>query len=221
MDNNNRRYKRYAVTGIHGNVLNTSDLEVLNISISGAAVETRRRLELNRGYTFKIKYKDKYLTLRGCVVWATLFSKEDEDSKNVVPVYKAGIKFVETLGEKTDMLLDFIEENKIKMIENRSMGMRFKVGGVRDMKLDFPYSYTVKKLSQGGMLIETEYCLDLNSRHDIELYLGEHELNIEGRVANCEENLSDGVAKYDAGIEFITMSDEDRGILKDFLNTLD
>jgi hypothetical protein len=216
----NRRYKRHAVEGVYGNVLSTTGLKVLNISISGAAVETARRLELNRAYTFKIKYKDRYFTFRGRVVWATLFSKEDKDSKNIIPVYRAGIRFTETLSEKTDMLLDFIENNKIRMLENRSLGMRFKIENPEDVKLDFPFSYTVKKLSQGGMLIETEHALNVNSSHDIELYLGGHKLNIVGRIANCEKSVSEGFARYDVGIEFLTMSDEDEDLLKSFLNTL-
>ena len=90
-NNDNRRYKRYVVDGIHGNLLYSSDLEVLNISIDGAAIETTKRLELNREYTFKIKYKDVNLTLKGRVVWAILISKEKKDSKTAIPVYRAGV----------------------------------------------------------------------------------------------------------------------------------
>jgi hypothetical protein len=218
---NKRRYRRRAVEGIYGNVLSTAGVEVLNISISGAAVQTARRLELNRAYTFKIKYRDRYLTFRGRVVWATLFSRVDRDSKNIVPVYRAGIKFTETLSEKTEMLLDFIEDNKVRVLENRSLGMRFKIERPEDVKLDFPYSYTVKKLSQGGMLMETEHALDINSIHDIELYIGGHKLNIVGRIVNCGNCASEDFAKYEVGIEFLTMSDEDRNSLESFLNTLD
>ena len=52
-----RRHKRYAVEGVHGNVLHPSDLEILNMSIDGAAIETSKRLDINREYTFKIKHK--------------------------------------------------------------------------------------------------------------------------------------------------------------------
>jgi hypothetical protein len=216
-----RRYKRHSVEGVHGNVLSTSELEVLNISISGAAVETARRLELNRAYTFKIKYKNRYLTLRGRVIWATLFSKEDRDSKSMIPVYRAGIKFTETLSEKSEMLLDFIEDNKVRMLENRSLGMRFKIEKPEDVKVDFPYSYTVKKLSRGGMLVETAHALDVDSVHDIELFIGGQELNIVGRIVNCGQCVSEDFAGYDVGIEFLTMPDEDRDLLDSFLNALD
>lgn len=74
--NESRRYRRYVVEGIHGNVLYTSDIEVLNISIDGAAIETPKRLELNREYTFKILFSGGVLDLKGRVVWAILISKE-------------------------------------------------------------------------------------------------------------------------------------------------
>ena len=84
-DGNKRRNKRHVVEGIEGNVLYTSDIEVLNLSIDGAAIETAKRLELNREYTFKIKYHDSFISLRGCVVWAILVSKVDKNNRSRYP----------------------------------------------------------------------------------------------------------------------------------------
>ena len=39
----NRRNPRHIVEDIHGNVLYTSDIEVLNISVDGAAIETAEK----------------------------------------------------------------------------------------------------------------------------------------------------------------------------------
>jgi hypothetical protein len=115
----------YIVDGIQGNVLYPADLEVLNLSIDGAAIETTKWLDLNREYTLKIKYKDVILNLRGRVVWAILTSKKKRGSDEVIPVYRAGVRFTDTLSEKTTMLINFIEENKIRTLEKRL------VGGVR------------------------------------------------------------------------------------------
>ncbi len=218
--NDNRRNKRYIVEEIQGNVLYTSDLELLNISIDGAAIETTKRLELNREYTFKIMYKDTFLNLRGRVVWAILLSKEKKNSKAVIPIYRAGIRFTDVLSEKANMLLDFIEENKIQAVENRLGGERFKIANPRNIKIDLPHKYNLKKISLSGMLVETEYPLDLNSHYDIELFLNETVMNIVGRVANCRRNDSDEGNKYDIGIEFIEISDNDKEFLKNYLNTL-
>jgi hypothetical protein len=219
--NEERRNKRYIVDGIQGNVLYPADLEILNISIDGAAIETTRWLDLNREYTLKIKYKDIILNLKGRVVWAVLTSKEKKGSGEVIPVYRAGVRFTDTLSEKTTMLINFIEENKIKTLEKRLVGVRFKVATHQDTKIDYPYKYEVKKMSLSGMLVETEYTLDLNSNYDIELFLTDNVLNIIGRIAYREKIDSGNGFKYNIGIEFVEMSDNDKGLLKEFLNTLE
>lgn len=220
-NNDNRRYKRYFVDGMHGNLLYSSDLEVLNISIDGAAIETTKRLELNREYTFKIRYKDANLTLKGRVVWAILISKEKKDSKTAIPVYRAGVAFADTLSEKANMLLDFIEEHKIKTFKSRLGTVRFKISNTDNIKIDLPYRYKVKKISLAGMLAETEYPMEIDSDHDIELFLNDNVINIVGRIANCEKLEGGKIVIYNTGIEFMQMSDRDIKLLENYLETLE
>lgn len=214
-----RRYGRYDVEEIHGNVFYTSDLDILNISVDGAAIETIKRLAVNREYTFKIKYRDTFLNLRGLVVWELLISKESKDSKTFTPVYRAGIRFADTLNEKAKILMDFIAENKAKAFEHRLGGMRFIVGNSEDVKIEVPYEYLVKKLSLSGMLVETGYPFDLESHHEVEILLNGYILKITGRIAYCKKIDESDIAKYDIGIEFVNISDDDKRILSDFLKT--
>jgi c-di-GMP-binding flagellar brake protein YcgR len=216
-----RRHKRYIVDGVQGNILYPSDLEILNISLDGAAIETRKWLDLNREYTLKIKYKDTILNLRGRVVWAILTSKGKRGSEEMIPVYRAGVKFTDILHEKTNILLNFIDDNKVRTLERRLTGVRFKIATPEDAKIDYPYKYEVKKISLSGMLAEIENLLDLNVQYNIELVLNENVLNVVGRVVNCTEIKSESSVKYDVGIEFMKVSDDDRKFLKDFLNTFE
>ena len=218
---NQRRHKRYSVEGIRGNVLYTSDIEVLNISTDGVSVETARRLELNREYTFKVRYKDTFMDLRGRVVWAVLTSREQKNTGTFLPVYRAGIKFTDALSEKADLLRKFIKENKVKALETRLGGARFRIANSEDVKIDLPRKYEVKRVSMSGMLVETGYPLALDSHHRIELFLNEETMHFTGRVAYCEAFDEGGASAYDIGIEFIEMSDGDRESLKDFLDGLE
>jgi PilZ domain len=220
-DSDKRKNKRYAVEGISGNVLYTSDLEVLNISIDGAAIETSKRLELNREYTFKIKHRGSFLNLKGLIVWATLVSKMNKATGTITPVYRAGIRFTDTLSEKAKTLHQFIEDNKVTSLEQRLGGVRFQISTDETVKIDLPHEYKVKKISLSGMLVETSYPLELDSRNNIELFLNEHALQIIIRVANCKDITIDGITKYDIGIEFLEMSEQDEDILQNFLNTLE
>ncbi len=216
-----RRYRRYVVEGIHGNVLYTSDIEILNISIDGAAIETPKRLELNREYTFKIHFSGGVLDLKGRVVWAILISKEIKGSSTPVPLYRVGVKFSDTLSEKAQILIKFIEENQDRTIEKRLGGVRFKLSANEKVKIDYPQKYLVKKISQAGMLAETEYPLDEGSRYDIELFINEHAVQIIGKISNCEKFDSGGVSKYNIGVEFVEFSDEDKALIKGFLESLE
>ena len=222
MDQNgeNRRCKRYEVGGIRGNVLNTTDVDVLNISIDGAAIETPRRLEINREYAFKIRSENSFLQIKAQVVWAVLVSKGAKGSRTATPVYRAGLKFTEVLSEKADTLRHFIEENRAEPYEHRLEGVRFTIASSNKVKLEYPYEYKVKKISLSGMLIETEYPLAPGSEHVIELFICDEEVNIVGRVVNCERSDSEPGVRYDIGIEFVTVLAEDKLILKKFLRTV-
>ena len=220
-DGDNRRNKRHVVEGIEGNVLYTSDIEVLNLSIDGAAIETAKRLELNREYTFKIKYHDSFISLKGGVVWAILVSKVDKNTGAVTPVYRAGIRFTDTLSEKASMLLQFIEDNRIKKRENRLGGVRFNISCDGHMKVDLPHEYKVIKISLSGMLAETEYPLVIESHYNIELFINSHNLKIVGRVVYIKEVVVDNAVKYEIGIEFFEISEDDERILQEFLDTLE
>jgi hypothetical protein len=218
---NKRRNKRHVVEGMEGNVLYTSDIEVLNLSIDGAAIETAKRLELNREYTFKLKYHDSFISLRGRVVWAILVSKVDKNNGAVTPVYRAGIKFADTLSEKANMLLQFIEDNRIKKRENRLGGVRFNISSTEHMKVDLPHEYKVIKISLSGMLVETECPLVIESHYNIELFINDHNLKIVGRVAYSREVVVDNAVNYEIGIEFFEISEDDERILQEFMDTLE
>jgi hypothetical protein len=216
----NRRHPRYIVEDIQGNVLYTSDIEVLNLSVDGAAIETARRLEVNREYSFKINYKELSLSLKGSVVWALLTSRAKKNTQFSVPVYRAGIKFTDVLSEKAEALLKFIEENREKKTGTRLGGIRFKIANAKNITVDLARKYSVKKISLSGMLVETEYTLSLDDRYDIELFLNGDAIAIVGRIAYCRKSDAD-LSHYDIGIEFVTLTDSDKEVLQRFLGMLE
>lgn len=219
--NENRKNKRYVVEGLQGNVLYTSDIEVLNISIDGAAIETPRRLEINREYTFKLKFGENTLNLKGKIVWAFLISKENKQTGSVMPVYRAGIRFTDTLSEKAGLLQDFINQNRTRRLENRLGGVRFKLTGNKTMQVDVPHEYKVKKISLSGMLVETGVPLEIDSQCELELFVNSHNLKILSKISNIREIADNGITKYEIGIEFLKMSEHDEDILISFINSLE
>ena len=90
-----RRHKRLIVKRVRRNVLHSSNSKVINISVCGVAIETTKRLEINREYSLKINYKGNPLRLKCRVVWV-LTQVEKKESGDVIPIYKAGMEFNES-----------------------------------------------------------------------------------------------------------------------------
>ena len=90
-----RRHKRLIVKRVRRNVLHSSNSKVINISACGVAIETTKRLEINREYSLKINYKGNPLRLKCRVVWV-LTQAEKKESGDVIPIYKAGMEFNES-----------------------------------------------------------------------------------------------------------------------------
>jgi hypothetical protein len=216
-----RRSKRYNVDTIHGNLLYSADINIVDISLGGVAIETSKRLNISKEYSLKIKYKDSILNLRGIIVWSLLSRTKTQKTGEVIPVYKAGMKFAHSMDEKTRELMKFIEENKTETIEKRMLAVRFKIKKVDDAIIDHTYEYKIKQISLSGMLIETDNSFDVESRCVMELVLDNSTLSLVGRVVNCVEFTTENIILYHIGIEFVEISDEDKSYLKGFLDSLD
>lgn len=220
-DRENRRSRRFKVDGIHGNMIFSSDINIVNISIDGASIHTTKRLALDREYNLKIKYRDTTLNLKGIVVWSVLSHTEARKSGEVVPVYKAGLRFTNVLNDRSSGLMKFIDDNKTESIERRVVGVRFKVKNEDGSLIDYPYEYHVKKLSLSGMLIETEHVFQVDSCYDMAINLTSRPISLVGRIVNCVEFKGEEAVTYDTGIEFMHIADEDRNLLKEYLKVLE
>jgi len=214
-----RKHKRYSVERVQGSIHSLSDLNVTDISIGGMAIETAGRLDINREYTFKIKDKDALINLKGCSVWSFLGQIEEKSTGSLIPVYRTGVKFTDLLNGRANILLNFIEDNKMSTSERRLRGTRFKVANSENIKICYPYKYNVRKISFSGMEMEAEQPLTPGTRQDMELVLDNKVLNVKGRVIHCKEVPSRNFVRYKMGIEFVEISDKDSEVLGSFLST--
>jgi Tfp pilus assembly protein PilZ len=220
----NRKYNRYTVDDIHGKVLYASDLTFINISMDGAAIETTQRLIIGREYSLNLKFGEDTLTIKGRVAWSRLSYSTIQRSGDISPVYKTGIQFLNILNESSLNLIKFIETHKVEGVEKRVLGVRFKIDQPDDAIIDMSVDYQIKSLSLSGMLIETNHPFDIDSQHgmyiDIE-DLEKQRLSVNGRVVNCTDLKTDDIVKYNVGIEFININEEDMASLKNLLEQRD
>ena len=214
-----RRYHRFIVEGVEGNLMFATDVDILNISVNGVALKANRRLEIGREYTLKLQFHEKTISLNGIVAWSVLSELGRGFHAEKVPLYKAGMRFTNVISEKMANLLDFIEQNK-REPDHRLM-IRFDVRSPERALLHGPRGYHVRKVSDSGMLIEADLPLDTGERLVMEISLGGGKtVHFVGRVVSCHA-IPHGIPKhYDVGIEFVEMSGDDKSRFHDFIESL-
>jgi hypothetical protein len=148
----------------------------------------------------------------------------------VVPLYKAGIKFTDTAKEKSNEIADFIKahvKEMSKQIDVAAMKatrvhLRFLIDDPERAMLDFREQCGVKKIGLGGMLIGSEYPLDIENKYSMEITIAEDRaIRFTGRVASCIPVKKGDRERYDLGIEFLDLSERNKGILHEFIRLLD
>lgn len=220
-DSEKRKYKRYDVDSVHGKMTYLSDINILNISLDGAAIATTQRLSIDREYALNLHYEERSLALRGKVVWSVLTSSKTLKNGEVWPVYKAGLKFTNVLTDEATDLITYIKKARTGDREKRILGVRFKVRQPDHAKINMPCEYYIKKISLAGMLIAADTAHEIDSEHEMDLYLDGSPITIVGRIANLAEARGEGAPKYELGIEFVNISEEALKLLTSYLDAME
>jgi len=214
----NRKFRRYDVDSVHGRMAYMSDINILNISMDGAAIATTQRLSLDREYALKLNYENSSVTLRGKIVWSVLSHSKALKNGEVVPVYKAGVKFTNVLTDAATNLIAYIEKSRTSDMEKRILGVRFKVRQPDNAMITLPCEYEIRKISLSGMLIVSDAAHEINSEHEMEIQLDGTPVSVIGRIANLAEVKGEGAVKYDIGVEFISVPEKELKVLASYLD---
>ncbi len=223
-----RQHKRFRVdvVEINGKMMLADEVKILDISIGGVSLTADRRLNMGGEYAIKLEDKGKVLTVKGTVVWSVLSGNKKGPDGEIIPVYTAGMKFVDVSDKKINEIADFIENRKQETVKQAEL---YKISGFRHSvrvhidaperaSLNSPENYRVKILSLGGMLIESEYALETESRLSMEITLPASEsIKFLGRIASCRLVTGEETKHFDIGIEFADMSAEDRKRFSEFV----
>lgn len=215
-----RRYPRFTVENIHGRLIAESEVDILNMSISGAAIKVERRLTMGAHYNLKLDRDGTVLTVETEVVWSVLTEFRKGEEGEEVPVYSAGLKFVDVLTPRIAELLSFIDEHKI-IDEKRLGGLRMHIDAPGKAALDYPEGYKVLVLSRTGMLIETHHVVTVDGICPMEISLPDGEpLRFSGRVVTIKEGSDEMRPRREIGIEFVDMPEADGARLAKYLESL-
>jgi c-di-GMP-binding flagellar brake protein YcgR len=214
-----RRYKRYKVDvlKISGKMVLAKNVTILNISIGGLALRTDKKLSVGGQCRVTIEGKSTTFTEKGAVVWSFLTETVKDDLGNVIPIYTAGIQFVNLTDEKIREISAFIEahfeeeEEKVESYKQtgKRLYVRFSSVEKNQATIFFHEKYIIKNLSLGGMLIESEHALEIDKNIQMEIFLlGDEHINLTGRVASCIDIAGEVQKIFDIGIEFVSISED-------------
>ena len=227
-----RRYKRFSVDimEINGKMVLASYVKILDISIGGVSFKANRRLNMGSEYPLKMENKGRELTVKGIIVRSTLSESIEDSRGNIVPVYSVGMQFTDTSEEKIKEIEAFILNNMKEADKHvdlyspsgRRLYVRVFIENPEQSVLKVDENYKVKNICIGGMMIESEHALELESVVPLEIYFVEdNSLKVTGRVVSCIMITDREPMHYNIGMEFTEMPEKDRDILIEFIRSLD
>ena len=223
---NTRRYQRYRLdfVEINGQLTLASEVSILDISMGGVSLKADKRLNIGGKYMLRLEEKEKRISVKCEVAWARLSGTKSSPEGETVPVYTAGMRFVDLSEERQAELMRFVEcvkEEAVQRANDRRQHVRFNIRLPGMAILNFPADYRVKVISMSGMLIESDQELECEIRVPMVLSLhDDRSIDFLGRVAMCQKDEGDGAEHYRIGIEFMGLEDEAKGVLATFIAML-
>jgi len=228
---NMRRHRRFSVDvrDIKGNAVFASEVAINDISLTGVSLITDRKLEMGMEYSLRILDNDLDLPIRGTVIWCRENAPAGEQNEHAHLNYTAGLQFADLQQEAiAGCLIKFIEshllekQKQVKVHERSGLrcNIRFPLDARETAMLNIAETYRVKKLSLGGLLIESSRSFEYETRIHMGITMpGNMHLSFTGRVACCMTS-PDNPCHFDVGIEFIEMPEPNRQTLKEFIRRL-
>lgn len=225
-----RRHRRFSVDvmDIKGNAVFASEVVINDISSTGVSLITDRKLEMGMEYSLRILDSNLDMPIRGIVIWCTENKAKGAEDEYSHLIYAAGLQFADLQQETISGLMAFIEshliekQTQVKVLEMSELrcNIRFHLDTKETAVLNVAETYRVRKLSLGGLLIESSRSFEADTRIHMGISIpGNMHLSFTGRVASCIVS-PDSAVCFEVGIEFIDMPEPDRAALKELIRRL-
>lgn len=212
-----RRHRRYEVAGLGGRLVVPMEVRVVNLSLGGMSLETNDYLQFGRNYSVNLDHNGHRVTLVATVAWCKLRHTKKNPSGDVVPVFRAGLRFQVLSGERLHELWQIIRDHAVVEVDDSVFG-RFAPEQPQVVELDSDYKFSVRKLSLSGMLIETDFVPELEARLPLEVLLPDSPIEALARVASVP-NLGQRARgePTQIGVEFCGLDSQRRSELRAYL----
>ena len=217
MNRADRRGLRVEPDSLAGSISFTSTVRILDISLSGMAVEAESPLILGQDYTFRLgEDGEQQIDLKGKVQWCRLRRTERLPDDEVRAIYSAGLKFLDVLSDRQAELSEFIESRITMAVDRRIFG-RFEIADHPVIRLTSDRHFEVKKINLAGMLVETDFPFNANAEFTVEVNLQGETFRTLARVRNVEAIETGETERYTLGLEFVEPLEKERERLSQFI----
>src|SRR6185503_7562039 len=149
-----RRFRRFDVADVRGSLLLSLDARLLNMSLTGMAIETSSVLKVGGDYWLRLNQDGANLRFKTNVKWCHLVRNERDAAGEQRAVYHAGLDFRDGLDENARQVLSFLEKHVVVEVDRRLTG-RFSLARAQTAAIGVRHDFEVRRLSLGGMLVET------------------------------------------------------------------
>ncbi len=185
MAKDRRSSDRHEVDGVQGSLFASADARIVDVSPEGLAIETNRSLRVGRSVPLAVNRKSRVLPVMAKVIWCSLVGTWRSESREVLPVYRAGVRFEEDVDDRVIDLVRFIGKKALLTLETKLYG-QFTVHSARHKGIEYQNDFAVRRLGLSGMFVEVDLAPEIGSIVDIKLLVDNEPLEATGRVAHVK-----------------------------------
>jgi hypothetical protein len=173
--------------GAHGRLRLDLQATVLDIGLSGIAIESDTRLTPQGTLELRLASADEEIALLGRVVWCFFHGTASAPAGEQVPVYRAGIEFSDVLTPRAAALVQFLEANAAVSGETRLFG-RFRLPEAGPVTICSDTPFRLVGLDGGTATVETELGLEPFAGSPVTLRLEDHAAPLRATVADARRS---------------------------------
>ena len=188
------------------------DGAVLDISVSGMAIETQGRLAPRRPITLRLHHPDEVVKIDGRVVWCFLQGTRNDGKGESRPLYRAGIQFENILQPAAKKLASFLASHAIVSSETRLFG-RFHVPDDGGVDMTSEADFRILGQSDDGITVETMLALEPKPGTAVDLRFSESVIHGRAQVVSSRRLLPTDNSPFEIELVWLALSDENRAAL--------
>jgi len=164
-----RSQPRRQVTDVGGLLRMKTEAEVLNLSLTGAAVATTSRLAMGETYRLLICQGPRRLELAATVARSRLRAMRAGTAPQ--PVYEMGLEFLEVLGDRGQEVARFLAEQAKPEMGGRICDRFLPPPGTR-AEIELEAEFDLRSISPAGLALETGIGVEPGQEVALEVRLG-------------------------------------------------